>query len=110
MTLSPEQFHARTQELLLEEANEPLRWWYLSFADDKFIGVVVTKARGIISARMNCARLGINPGGQLMAVTIPDECKVPNVTDCDRLLNEDEVRSIWSDAKTLRELESEDLS
>ena len=106
--LTPEQFRSRTQELLLEEANEPLRWWYLSFADKKFIGAVVIQARGIISARIGCARLGINPGGQLVAIPIPDECTLPNPLDCNRLLSEDEVRSIWSDAKTLRESEGDD--
>lgn len=104
---TPKQLHARAQELLLIEADEPLCWWYLSFADKKFIGAVVIQARGVISARIGCARLGINPGGELLAVPIPSGCTLPNVLDCNRLLSEDEVRSIWADAKTLRELEGE---
>lgn len=48
----------------------PLLW--LSFADDDGPrGVVLIEAEDVKDAAVKCWKLGINPGGQIMAVVIP---------------------------------------
>lgn len=53
----------RIATLLAREAHLPLRWWYLSFADGKFLGGVILEAHGFTSAIQKSHDLGINPGG-----------------------------------------------
>lgn len=64
---------ARRHKLLTEEANQPEGWWWLSFADDDgFLGAVLTQAKGFINAVQKTHDLGINPGGEVKAVQLPD--------------------------------------
>jgi hypothetical protein len=75
MALTEGGFVERVQQLLIEEADKPRRWWYLSFADEKkFLGGFIVRARGITSARMAMTALGIkSPGGQVLSAPIEDD-------------------------------------
>jgi hypothetical protein len=83
------EWHARVAELLAEESREPMRWWYLSFADDVFLGAAVVEARGMTGAVMRAHALGINPGGQVAFCEVPPGCEdnLPH----DRLLSKAEL-------------------
>ena len=71
----------RVSTLQTEEILQPETYWYMSFADekeDKFNGACVVKARGVLDAIQTAHRLGINPGGQVLAMEVPaDVCPPP---------------------------------
>jgi hypothetical protein len=47
------------------EQNEPIRTWWLSFADDgEFLGVAVVRARGVLDAIDICNEHGCGTGGR----------------------------------------------
>jgi hypothetical protein len=106
--LEKKAFKARVAQVLRSELDQPEEWHYLSFADEVFRGVVIIKAHGITDAITKCHHLNINPGGQVLGVSIPDEiiAQVPD-THRNRLLSEAEVKELWPDAKRLREHEAE---
>jgi hypothetical protein len=95
-------------EVTREELQNPEVWHYVSFADEQFRGVVVIQAHGIGDAISKCHRLNINPGGEVIAIPIPDEilAQVPEA-DRNRLLSKADVLRIWPDAKSVREREEE---
>lgn len=108
MNMNAKQFKKRRAEVLRKEFAEPEGWMYLSFADEKFRGVVVIKAHGLVDAISRTHALGINPGGQVMGVDMPDEIVAQVPEDCrTRLLTKAEVQRIWPDAKSLRERQAE---
>jgi hypothetical protein len=87
---------------------EPLRWMYLSFADDDgFRGAVVIRAHGIADASHQCHLRGINPGGQVLAADIPDD-KMPPIGFRNRLLQEIDIVKFWPDSKSLGEWKAEE--
>jgi hypothetical protein len=98
-----ERFAARRREILSEESKQPLCWWYLSFADDEFLGACVVEGRGILSAVEQAHALGINPGGQVLAVKVhrDDEGRLPT----NRLLSREEVARHGGGVVTVGELE-----
>ena len=71
--MTSEETQARITEMLAAEAAQPLTWWWLSFADEKFLGCTVVKARGVISATRRAHEIGINPGGSVMSVRLPPD-------------------------------------
>jgi hypothetical protein len=78
------------EALLEEEAGGEKRPWYLSFAtDDEFLGGCVVEAYGIATAIVRTHVLGINPGGEVMGVPVPEEDRdrLPH----DRLLTREEI-------------------
>jgi hypothetical protein len=96
----------RIAALLTLEAADPLRMVYLSFAtDEEFYGAVIIEAHGIGHATMLTHQLGINPGGQVMAVDIPAEM-IPSAKYHNRLLTKEEILEFWPDSKTIREHEA----
>jgi hypothetical protein len=56
------------------------QWWYLSFADaERFLGAVIVRAFDKFNAVNLATTLGINPGGDVMAVALgedPGPCPV----------------------------------
>jgi hypothetical protein len=97
------QFKNRVEELLREELTREECWFYISFADETFKGCVIIKAHGITDALMKTHALNINPGGQVLAVPIPDTLTLPDESDRNRLLNREDVKRIWPDAKSIKE-------
>jgi hypothetical protein len=67
---------ARKAALLAEERNEPPISWWMSFCDpdkpkgEQFLGVVITKAPGLMHARQRAWMFGINPGGEIQAFPV----------------------------------------
>lgn len=110
MPLTDEQFAERAMEVLARESVEPMRWFYLSFADDDgFRGAAIVEAKGILGATLYCNLLGINPGGEVMAIPIPEDQLADIPKDAkDVLLSKDRLNQIFSDVKTFRELEEEE--
>lgn len=50
-----------------------MRDWYLSFATkDEFLGAAVVQADDIVGAHLAVTLLGINPGGEVLLVAVPD--------------------------------------
>jgi hypothetical protein len=105
------EFRERIDTVLRGEMDSPMQWHYVSFADKVFHGVVIIQAHGITDALTKCNILGINPGGQVMAVPMPDEiiAQVPEA-DRTRLLSKEDVKRMWPDAKSIREHEEEHAS
>jgi hypothetical protein len=93
--MNDKQFAERALQLLAQEYGEPERWFYLSFASEGgFLGGAIIKAHGITDAVMKTLKLKINPGGEVMALPIIDESKLPDETFRNRLLNRNEVDNL----------------
>ncbi len=71
-------------------------WFYLSFADDGFIGAAIVIADDIESAARTCWELGINPGGQVLGCNLPGSA-VPDQSFRNRLLSRKEVTEAFKD-------------
>jgi hypothetical protein len=85
---------ARRAAIIAEEHRRAARWHYLSFADDTgFLGGVIVRSYGFLTAIQRATDLGINPGGEVMSTPIPrkDLWRVPADLR-NRLLSEDEVQ------------------
>ncbi len=93
----------RRAELLERESHGPLRWWWLSFADDDkggFLGAAIVQARGFTSAVQQAHLLHINPGGQVAGWEIAPESDALTERFRNRLLTREEAESIGQGAKT----------
>lgn len=58
-----------------EEAEQPLRWFYMSFVDEDrggFLGACVVEARGMLDATMQTHASGINPGGEVLTIEVEE--------------------------------------
>lgn len=65
---------ARRDRMIAVELMGPEHWWWLSFVDDSgFRGAILTRANGIGTALTKTHLLGINPGGEVCGIEIPDE-------------------------------------
>jgi hypothetical protein len=109
--MTPKQFRSRVAVVMREELKQPERWHYVSFAGEKFLGVVIIQAHGVGDATMKCGLLGINPGGEVMCVAMPDGivAQVPE-SYRNRLLSKAEVLELWPEAKSQREWEKEGIA
>jgi len=84
----------RRAAIIAEEHRHAACWHYLSFADEtSFLGGVIVRSYGFLTAIQRATDLGINPGGEVMCTPIPrkDLWRVPPDLR-NRLLSEDEVR------------------
>lgn len=107
--LSDEMAYKMALVLREEQATEPLRWVYLSFADDArggFQGAVVIEAHGVIDAVTLCNVRGINPGGEVLCIDIDPE-DLPLSEFRNRLLSREDMEKAFGDCKTLGEFEAE---
>lgn len=89
---------------------------YCSFAlQSRCLGVVILKGRhDVATAAKKCLRLGINPGGELVAVAcssndpdIPSKIFEAMAANTHRLIPAEEARVLF-EAKSLRELAEEE--
>ena len=88
------EFEARGKEVLGEELQNPIQPFYLSFAGPEgFRGGAIVAANGILSATMVCNVLGINPGGEVMAVPIPED-RIPAAEWFNRLLSKTDLQNL----------------
>ena len=106
--LTSEQFKARLAELLEQEKEGPLQFWYLSWAgDDGFHGAAITEAPGFVTARNNLSLLYVNPLGECRGVPFPEGAKIPEKKYRDRLLQLDELTEIFGEMKSMKQWEEE---
>lgn len=103
--LSNAEFNARLTEAYGKEQAEPIKWFYLSFAKDRFLGAVVIEAHGIVDVLSRCLILDINPGGAVVAAVMMPQSEIEKVPEADRsrLLSEADLRRIFPGAKSLAE-------
>ena len=100
---------ARRDKLLKEESTQPERWWWLSFAGkDGFRGVVITRARGFLSAVQKTHDLGINPGGEVQGAELPEEIMDSpegkrHIQFADRLLSKQDIEEKLGGARKMNE-------
>jgi hypothetical protein len=73
MSLTPgsPEWQARFERMLAQEDAQPEGWWFLSFSDGAFLGACFVQARGMTRAIQRAKDLGIDPGGQVMALQVP---------------------------------------
>lgn len=91
------EFDAKTAELVAEETDQPLQWFWLSFADKEgFKGVIVIQAQGIMTALFKCSAMNINPGGQVQSISIPTGQYIPNEAK-NRLLSLAEIKQYFGE-------------
>jgi hypothetical protein len=103
--MKDEEFYERVEYLLDAERDNPLAWWYLSYAGEEgFRGGVIIEARGFTGAAIRSNILKASPGGEVMGLKIPPD-KVPAEPYRNRLLSPSELNEIWGDMETLAELE-----
>ncbi len=76
---------------VFEEGMNEVSWWWLSFATEtEFLGGVFLQAKGMVDAVAKSHRLGLNPGGSVMTVSVPDG-KTPPEHLINRLLTKEEA-------------------
>lgn len=80
------------QAALARERSLPCRWWYLSFCDGEFLGAAIVLASGMAHAVARCHQLGINPGGQVLGLPLPEP---PPRGARDRLLDKKGVERLF---------------
>jgi hypothetical protein len=99
------------RELARQELKNPLGCYYLSFADDGaggFLGAAIVEARGPTLAVIRCTCLGINPGGEILIVTVPTPV-LPELMD--RLLSRVEIAAAFGElAEVATEITGDDLA
>ena len=89
-------FRERLREHLDEVRDQPIRWWWLSFADPKrpageqFLGVAIVQGLDVVTAALVAHRLGINPGGQVAGIPLDDD-RIPGPEYRERLLSRREL-------------------
>lgn len=84
---------------------------YLSFAnDERLLGAILMRGTDLVEMVKRAHRLGVNPGGQVLAVVVPDELAVKiGPESLDRLLSIDEIETILGPIETLGEAEARGL-
>jgi hypothetical protein len=96
MTYSPgsPEWQARYAQLLTDELSQPLRWFYLSFADEQFLGAALVEAQGFAHAIKLTHKLGINPGGEVLSHEVPTSVKIPEEAK-NRLLSKSDLERFF---------------
>jgi hypothetical protein len=91
--------------MLAEGMNAP-RWMYLSFVDDTgWLGAVITRASGPLTAVLKCHMMGVNPGGEVAIMYTPPEQEIPTWA-VDRLLTQAELEQFCGPVMSLGEWEA----
>ena len=103
--LTQDEFYERLNDQLVKEADGPLGWWYLSYADEThFCGGVIVEARGFVGATLAVRLKKISPGGQVCGLPIQPE-NLPAKKYRNRLLTLEELKEFWPDMEELGLLE-----
>lgn len=92
-----EELHRRgMQEVMDQDMTKPETWWWVSFADpnlpegEQFLGVIIIMGGGIGEITQKAFAMGINPGGEVKAIPIPDE-HVPDERFRNKLLSKQDL-------------------
>jgi hypothetical protein len=71
-----------------------MSWWWLSFSDERFLGAAIVEASNFPEAVLRTHALGINPGGEVLALGPFSEDEVRPLVGpgcCNRLLSKREI-------------------
>lgn len=86
---------AKIEKVLERERSQPCRWWYLSFCSGEgFLGAAIVLAPGMVHAAQRCHQLGINPGGEVLGGTLPEN-DLPPPEARDRLLSKADIKHFF---------------
>lgn len=100
-------WEARRRHLLVQEMDQPLGVWYLSFCgDDGFRGACFVLAHGFMTAVEYAHRIGCNPGGEVLGAPWPPDRHVP-ASLMDRLLTKADLNVLGEEFKSIVEWERE---
>ena len=67
-------------------------WWWLSFADEEFLGACLVQGDSFILAVGESLRIGINPGGQVVGIgPISEEEARDGGTPLNTLLRKEDI-------------------
>lgn len=75
-------------------------WWYLSFANETFLGGAVVQADDLVDAAKEAHRQGCNPGGEVLGAPVPEHL-TPKEGYRNRLLAKSEIDECWDDCVRL---------
>jgi hypothetical protein len=75
--LNDEEIARRVAAAAAHEETQPERWFMLSFAEHRFLGCTIVRARGTLSAVRRAHAIGVNPGGSVKAYEIDHESPPP---------------------------------
>lgn len=99
-------------DALEREQDNPEKLIWMSFCDpnltegNKFLGVIITKAKGLAHAVEKTHDLGINPGGEIMSFEIEDEI---DIAHHDRLLSREDMKAAGFEVLSINEAEEAGL-
>jgi hypothetical protein len=102
-TWSEGEFDARVEKLLKAEEDNPMAYWFLSFAGEGhgvgWSGCIV-QAPGFMHAYVYSGILGCRGSGEVMGLPIPPE-DVPAPQYHNRLLTKEQCSEFWGEMKTI---------
>jgi hypothetical protein len=88
-------FLDRLNALLQAEVDEPLLFWFLSFAGTEgWRGAAIVQGRGFTEAYLRSRDLGICPGGEVRGIPIVETVPPPPPEYRNRLLSKDDLRGL----------------
>jgi hypothetical protein len=97
MEVDAERLMALALRAAEERQTEPEAWWYLSFATkEAFIGGIIARGRGPVTARMRVAELGLAPRGEMLAMPVERDGVAFDASYVDRLLSVDELQAAFA--------------
>ncbi|MBY0561545.1 hypothetical protein [Hyphomicrobium sp.] len=81
-----------------------MKHFYLSFADETFLGATVVQGHDLVDAVRNAWDLGLNPGGQVLGGEVPEEMLTqPDIAICiGRLATAEELHALG--AQSLKDM------
>jgi hypothetical protein len=68
--------------------------WWLSFANVQFLGVVIIEREEFSEAYALAIALGLNPGGEMQAVPIPEAHRAVSRRHANKLLSKDDIQKL----------------
>lgn len=102
MTLSDTEVQHALVQRLKDESRKPENWYWMSFADEsRFLGAIIIRARGPITANQLAWARNINPGGEALMLRLDSNLDVPDEWT-NRLLNAEEANAIATTIKASR--------
>lgn len=97
MRPSNEEFLDRVRGRLQQELQEPEKWFYFSFANEKFMGGFILRCHGVTDGLMKIHALKMSPGGEVLCMEVPEDV-LPDEQYRNRLLTKEDVDAAFKDS------------
>ena len=97
--MTDKEFYKRLREIHDKESQNEEHLIWMSFADpdlpkgQQFLGAVIIKARGLAQATVLTHTMGINPGGEILSMDIPNDLFITDFWQ-NRLLSREECEEL----------------